>query len=123
DTDLQHRPRRRQPWRGSVTLSRLAGTVKWCGLAPGIRNFRDHLFDNRLAKGVEVLCLEHEAAGPADDVIAIVFCQPAGRVGVFGIPRKRYLAQDDQTVDGDAEFKRFVSCLTDIPPRVVCAVA
>ena len=40
--------------------------------------------------------------GAADHVAAVIFVEPAGRIGVLGIPRQRRVAQDHQPVDGDA---------------------
>ena len=49
-------------------------------------DFRDHFFDDGLAKRAEVFGFEHKTAGAPYHVIPVVFRQPAGRVCVFGIP-------------------------------------
>jgi hypothetical protein len=51
----------------------------------GLRDLRDQLLGDGVAEGIEVLRDRDERAGAADDVVAIVVCKPAGRVGVAGI--------------------------------------
>src|SRR5262249_25366936 len=51
----------------------------------GWRDLRDQLLADGVAEGIEVLRDRDERAGAADDVVAIVVCKPAGRVGVAGI--------------------------------------
>src|SRR5262249_21360878 len=51
----------------------------------GLRDLRDQLLSDGVAEGIEVLRDRDERADAADDVVAIVVCKPAGRVGVAGI--------------------------------------
>src|SRR5260370_25202551 len=48
-------------------------------------NLRDQLFDDGIGEGIEVLRDHDERAVSADDVVAIVICKSARRVGVGGI--------------------------------------
>ena len=64
-----------------------------------------------------------KAPGAADHVVAVIFVEPAGRIGVLGIPRQRRVAQDHQPVDGDALRERLVARQSDVAPGIVGAVA
>src|SRR5262245_43124823 len=66
------------------------------------RDLGDHFLDDGAAERVEVLGYQDERARAADDSGLIIFLEPAGRVGVLGIPGHRAVAQDDETVDDDA---------------------
>ena len=71
-------------------------------LRRGLRDLRDQLLGDGVAEGIEVLRDHDERAGAADDVVAIVVCKPARRVGVAGIGMGWRLGQDDKPVDRDA---------------------
>src|ERR1700674_5012977 len=86
---LYHRSRRRQPCAASVTLSWPQLSLPRRG---GVGDFGDQLLDKGLAEGIEILCLEHEGARPADNIVAVVIGQAPGRVGVLRVPRQRGLA-------------------------------
>src|SRR5208282_4860560 len=62
----------------------------------------DHLLDDGLAERVEVFRHQDEGAGAADDIVAIIILQAARWIGVVGIPSQRRVAENDETVDGDA---------------------
>src|SRR5262245_31637863 len=83
----------------------------------------DQLVDQGRAEGLEVFRDHNESAGAADHVVPVVVGKAAGRVGVFGIPRRRRVAEDDQSVDGYALGHRVVARARDIATAVVGAVA
>src|SRR5215831_10448611 len=64
-------------------------------------NFGDQFLDDGTAERVEVLGHQNERARAADNVVLIVLLETARGVGVFGIPRHRPVAQDDESIDDD----------------------
>src|SRR4051812_30806472 len=65
------------------------------------RYLGDHLFDDGTAEGLEILRHHHERAGPADDVILVIFREPPRRVRVLRVPGDRAVAQDHEAIDDD----------------------
>ena len=86
-------------------------------------NLGDQLLDDRPAERVEILRHQDECAGAADDVVLVVFLEPAGRVGVLGVPGHRPVAENDQAVDDDALGERLVAREPDVTAGIVGAVA
>src|ERR1700722_10673303 len=86
-------------------------------------NLGDQLVEDGLPERLEVLGHQHEGAGAAGHVVAIIVVQPSRRVGVIGIPRHRALAQNDEAVDGHALLERLVAGVGDVAAGIVGAVA
>ena len=64
-----------------------------------------------------------KAPGPPMTLLAIVIVEAARRIGVVRIPRHRIVAEDDETVDGDALGDGFVAQFGDVAAGIVGAVA
>ena len=88
-----------------------------------IGDFGNKLLDEGLAERIEVPCLQHECAGAAHDVLAVIISKAARWIGVLWIPGQRPLAQDRQPVDGQAERQRLVARMVDLAAGIVGAIA
>src|SRR5262249_44292705 len=86
-------------------------------------NLSDQLFDNRIAEGIEVFRDHDERAITTDDVVAIIVCKPARRVGVVGIEKGWCLSQDDEPVDRYALGERLVPRRSDWAAGIVVSVS
>ena len=87
-----------------------------------LRHLGDHFFDDRFAERIEMPRHQHECAGAADDIVAIVIFQPARRIGVVGISGERRFAEDNQAVDGNALGQRLVARQRRLAAGIVGAV-
>ena len=96
-------------WLGQIKLP-----GRRCGVAARIGNFGDHFLDDGLPERAEIVGLDHETAGAANDVVMVVFGETTGRVGVLGIPGQRRRAENRQTVDRDAKGERVVPRLSNV---------
>src|ERR1700761_1762661 len=65
--------------------------ARWLGL----RHLGYYLFYDGFPKRIEPWRRQHEGAGAADHVLAVIVLKPARRIGVVGIPGERSFAQDD----------------------------
>jgi hypothetical protein len=87
------------------------------------RDLGDHLLDDGATEGIEVLRHQDECARAADHIVLVVFLEPAGRIGVFGVPRHRPVAEDDEAVDHDPFGDRLVTGELDVAAGIVGAVS
>src|SRR5262249_52989748 len=67
----------------------------------------DHFLNGGGAERMNALRRHDEGAGTADHIVAVIVLEPAGRIGVIGIPGQRRFAQDDEPVDGNPLGNRF----------------
>src|SRR6476646_2079552 len=79
--------------------------------------------DDGATERVEILSDQDERPGTADDIILVVYLEPAVRVGMLGGPRLRLVHQDHQTIDDDAFGDDFVAGKHDVAARSIGAVA
>src|SRR5207248_1120494 len=64
-------------------------------------NLRDELADDCFTKRIEILGDHDECAWTANDVVAVVVLQTAGRIGVLRIPWQWSFAKDREPVHRD----------------------
>ena len=105
-------------------VRRSAAGVAWGACAAGSSaisaiSFLTMAWPNELKSSATIT----NAPGPPIDVGPVVVRKPAGRIGVLGIPGHRPLAQDHQSVDGDACGDRLVAGERDVAAGIVGAVA
>src|SRR6185312_11408553 len=89
-------------WEGLCDLARYCALPLQRGGAGRRRGAGDlahQLVGDGVAEGVEVLHHHEEGAGAADDVLAVVFGQALGRLGVGEIARIGMLVDDGEAVD------------------------
>ena len=98
-----------------------ADAVRWRTGSPAISAIS--FFTMELAERAEVLRHHHERARAADDVVAVVFLEAAGRIGVLGDARVLQLGQDRDPVDHDALGDRLIAGRLHVATRIVGAVA
>jgi len=86
-------------------------------------DLRNKFLHHGATERIVVLCHHHKRAGPTDDVVAVIFLDAAGRIGVQGILGKLDVGQNHNAVDDDAFGDRSITEELDIATGIIGAIA